>query len=246
MIGIRSAIARQHIKQFNNQPILQMGIFSRFRDIVTANLNSMLEKAEDPEKLIKLMIQEMEDTLVELKASCAGAMASKARIARALTSAEESAKDWQRKATLAVEKGREDLAREALVERRNALAEVTARADEINHFDELIDQYQDEIRQLEEKLQGARNKHRVLVQRHIQASHRKESQTRIRKANTSDAFVRFDQFESRIERMEADADLINPSASKPTLSDEFDALERDEGIEKELASLKQKLQNKAD
>lgn len=221
-----------------------MGIFSRFRDIITANLNSMLEKAEDPEKLIKLMIQEMEDTLVELKASCAGAMASKARLARILAMAEENADDWQRKAQLAIEKGREDLAREALLERRNALAEVEARKEETKHFDELVDQYQDEIRQLEEKLQGARNKHRVLVQRHIQASKRKESQTRIRKANTSDAFVRFDQFESRIERMEADADLVNKHASKATLDDEFDALERDEGIEKDLASLKQKMQNK--
>lgn len=219
-----------------------MGIFSRFRDIITANLNSMLEKAEDPEKLIKLMIQEMEDTLVELKASCAGAMASKARIERMLSSAEDSAGDWQRKAQLAIEKGREDLAREALIQRRNALLEVEARTDERGHFDELVEQYQDEIRQLEEKLQGARNKHRILVQRHIQASKRKESQTRIRKANTSDAFVRFDQFESRIERMEADADLVNHAASKPTIDDEFEALERDEGIEIELASLKEKIQ----
>jgi phage shock protein A len=223
-----------------------MGIFSRFRDIVSANLNSMLERAEDPEKMIKLMIQEMEDTLVELKASCAGAMASKTRVSRILNSARERAEDWQNKAKLAIEKGREDLAREALVERRTATAEADARDEEIEHFAELISQYQDEIRQLEEKLAGARNKHRILVQRHIQASKRKESQTRIRKANTSDAFVRFDQFESRIERMEADADLVNHASKSPTLEDEFEALERDEGIESELASLKAGLQKDKD
>lgn len=220
-----------------------MGIFSRFRDIVSANLNSMLERAEDPEKLIKLMIQEMEDTLVELKASCAGAMASKTRIVRSNGAASERAEAWANKARLAVEKGREDLAREALTERRALLAEVEARGKEIVHFEELIEQYQGDIRQLEEKLIAARNKHRILVQRHIHASKRKVAQTRIRHADSSDAFVRFEQFESRIDRMEADADLVN-FGPKPTLHDEFENLERDEEIEKELASLKENVQKK--
>jgi phage shock protein A len=218
-----------------------MGIFSRFRDIVSANLNAMLERAEDPEKLIKLMIQEMEDTLVELKASCAGAMASKARVSRSLSGARERADGWERKARLAVEKGREDLAREALLERRNLLTEVEARENEIKHFGELVEQYQNDIRQLEEKLAAARNKHRILVQRHIHASTRKVAQTRIRKADTSDAFVRFDQFEARIDRIEADAELVN-YGRKPALDDAFESLERDEEIEKDLASLKEKLQ----
>lgn len=222
-----------------------MGIFSRFRDIVSANLNSMLERAEDPEKLIKLMIQEMEDTLVELKASCAGAMASKARISRAIGSAQDRAEGWEKKARLAVEKGREDLAREALQERRGLLAEIETRSNEIKHFEELVEQYQDDIRQLEEKLAAARNKHRILVQRHIHASKRKDVQSRIRKADTSDAFVRFEQFEARIDRMEADADLVN-YGRKPTLEDEFDNLERDQEIENDLASLKEKMQKKSD
>ncbi len=222
-----------------------MGIFSRFRDIVSANLNAMLERAEDPEKLIKLMIQEMEDTLVELKASCAGAMANRARLSRALTTSRERAEGWEKKARLAVEKGREDLAREALAERRSLLQEVEARESEMAHFEELIEQYQSDIRQLEEKLASARNKHRILVQRHIHASSRKQAQTKIRKADTSDAFVRFEQFEARIDRMEADADLVNYGRpSSKTLEDEFTHLERDEDIEKELASLKESVQKK--
>ncbi|MFP4282623.1 MAG: phage shock protein PspA [Opitutales bacterium] len=222
-----------------------MGIFSRFRDIVSANLNAMLERAEDPEKLIKLMIQEMEDTLVELKASCAGAMANRARLSRALATARERAEGWEKKARLAVEKGREDLAREALAERRSLLQEVEARESEMAHFEELIEQYQSDIRQLEEKLASARNKHRILVQRHIHASSRKQAQTKIRKADTSDAFVRFEQFEARIDRMEADADLVNYGRpSSKTLEDEFTHLERDEDIEKELASLKESVQKK--
>ncbi len=221
-----------------------MGIFSRFRDIVSSNLNSMLEKAEDPEKLIKLMIQEMEDTLVELKASCASAMANRTRVNRARNTASKNVTKWEGKARLAVEKGREDLAREALVEKRTCQDELDHREREIAHFDELVDQYQKDITQLEEKLEAARNKHRILVQRHIHASHRKVAQHKIRKADSSDAFFRFEQFESRIDRMEADADLVNYRGAD--LEDEFSKLETDEQIEKELASLKESMkeQNK--
>jgi len=119
-----------------------MGIFSRFRDIISSNLNSMLEKAEDPEKLIKLMIQEMEDTLVEIKASCAGVMASRSRISRALEEARGHSERWQSKAQLAIEKGRDDLAREALVEKRNFQTEVTNFEKEAEQLSELIEKYQ--------------------------------------------------------------------------------------------------------
>jgi len=220
-----------------------MGIFSRFRDIISSNLNAMLEKAEDPEKLIKLMIQEMEDTLVELKASCAGAMASRARVSRARETAVEGVTKWDNKARLAVEKGREDLAREALLEKRACQQEVDHREKETAHFEELVAQYQKDISQLEEKLESARNKHRILVQRHIHAGHRKAAQTKIRKADSSDAFFRFEQFESRIDRMEADAELINYRGA--SLDDEFSKLETDEQIEDELASLKESMKKDA-
>jgi phage shock protein A len=218
-----------------------MGIFSRFRDIVNSNINSMLEKAEDPEKLIKLMIQEMEDTLVEMKASCASAMANKAGLKRSLEDLRDKAESWGGKARLAMEKGREDLAREALAERKSLLEELENRGREVAHFEDLVEQYQKDIRQLEEKLEGARHKHQILVQRHIHAQKRKVAQTRIRKAETSDAFTRFEQFEARIDRMEASADLVN-YGRKPTLEDEFDKLERDERVEAELEALKKEIE----
>jgi phage shock protein A len=221
-----------------------MGIFSRFRDIINSNLNAMLEKAEDPEKLIKLMIQEMEDTLVELKASCAGAMANRTRVDRAQEAAADNVVKWDKKARLAVEKGREDLAREALMEKRACQEEAENRKKEVEHFNNLVEQYQKDIQQLEDKLQTARNKHRILVQRHIHAGHRKTAQTKIRNADNSDAFVRFEQFESRIDRMEADADLINYRGSN--LEDEFSKMETDEQIEKELTSLKESMKEKGD
>lgn len=218
-----------------------MGIFSRFRDIINSNLNTMLEKAEDPEKLIKLMIQEMEDTLVEIKASCAGAMASKARVGRSLQELHSRAQAWERKACLAVDKGREDLAREALQEKHSLLTEAGHREKELEHFEQLIAQYQDDIRQLEEKLLAARNKHRILVQRHIHASRRLDAQHKIRRADHSDAFTRFESFESRIDRMEADADLVNHK-NKSSLEEEFAKLEKDDLIDDELAKLKARMQ----
>jgi len=214
-----------------------MGIFTRVRDIINSNINSMLDKAEDPEKLVKLMIQEMEDTLVEIKASCAGAMAAKKRAQRALEEARDRAQSWANRAELAVSKGREDLAREALMEKRHFLEKVDSLNAEAGETQAIIDQYGDEMRQLEEKLNTAREKQRLLIQRHIHAQRKRKAREDIRKYETSDVFVRFEQFENRIERMEAEADLVD-AWRKPSLEDEFANLHQDEEIERELQELK--------
>ena len=214
-----------------------MGIFTRVRDIISSNINAMLDKAEDPEKLVKMMIREMEDTLVEVKASCAGAMATKKRIEREIDEVRARAEEWAGKADLAVNKGRDDLAREALLEKRRFLERVGTLEGEIDHCESLVDQYQADISQLEDKLASARERQRVLVQRHIHARQKQRAQYDIRKADTSDAMQKFDNFEERIERMEAEAELVN-FGRKPSLEDEFSQLTRDEALEKELADLK--------
>lgn len=216
-----------------------MGIFTRVRDIISSNINAMLDKAEDPEKLVKLMIREMEDTLVEIKASCAGAMASKKKVQRALEEAQGRASEWGNKAQLAVNKDREDLAREALLEKRRYIERTESLQREVDQVDALVEQYQSDIMQLEEKLASAREKQRVLVQRHIHAQGKKRAQQDIRRADATDAILRMEQFENRIERMEAEADLVN-FGRKRSLEDEFDALEDDEDLERELAELKEK------
>jgi phage shock protein A len=203
----------------------------------------MLDKAEDPEKLIRLMIQEMEDTLVEIRASCADAMATKKRIRRAREETISRAADWNQRAQLAVSKGRDDLAREALVERRNYQEHAEALDTELAECDHLIEQYQADIVQLENKLRAAREKQRVLVQRHVHARNKKRAETDIRRFETSDAFVRFEQFENRIERMEAEADLVN-YARRPTLEEEIASLAGDEEIERELQNLKASAEKK--
>jgi phage shock protein A len=214
-----------------------MGIFTRFRDIISSNINAMLDKAEDPEKLISLMIREMEDTLVEIKASCAGVMANRKKLERQMFEAHARAENWNKKARLAVTKGRDALAREALLEKRRYSERADSLERELLDMNGLVDQYQEDIRQLEEKLGTAREKQRALIQRHIHANRKRRAQEEIRRMESAEAIVKFEEFENRIERMEAEADLVN-YGKKPALEVEFEELMVDDDIEKELQTLK--------
>jgi phage shock protein A len=217
-----------------------MGIFSRFRDIISSNMNSMLDNAEDPEKMIKLMIYEMEDTLVEIKTSCARVMASIKGVQRQLSEARDKASDWAGKAQLAVSKGREDLAREALLEKRKLDTRVNALDATLAEHNELFTKYQDDIRQLEEKIQKAKEKKSILAQRQLHAKTKMKAEQGIRRLDSSEAMLKFDQIENRIDLMEADADLVN-FGKKSSLEEKFDELNADEEIENELAKLKANL-----
>ena len=214
-----------------------MGIFTRFRDIVGSNINTMLDRAEDPEKLIRMMIQEMEDTLIELKAACAGVMADSKRVERQRAVNAGRIKHWDDNAKLAVSKGREDLAREALIEKRRFVQRTESLTNESVEHQTLLDQYQDDIRQLEEKLKSAREKERLLIQRHIYVTRKKRAQQEIRRMDNTDTIIKFEELEHRIDHMEADADLVN-FGRKPNLEDELERLALDEEIEQELSSLK--------
>jgi phage shock protein A len=214
-----------------------MGIFTRFRDIISANINAMLDRAEDPEKLIKLMIREMEDTLVELKATCAGMMAERKKVERRLEEARARANLWAERARLAVGKDRDDLAREALLEKRRFSGLVHRLDVDLIEQEGLIGQYRDDIQQLEDKLHKAREKQRLLIQRHIHANQARKAQEEIRRADSYETLAKFEDLEQRIDRMEAEADLVN-FGRKPTLDAAFEELLADEDIEKELAALK--------
>ena len=214
-----------------------MGIFTRFRDIISSNINAMLDKAEYPEKLIRLMIREMEDTLVEIKSACAGVMAGGKKIKRQLDGLETRTQYWEEKAELAVNKGRDDLAREALVEKRKFFRRMETLEGDLAEHDLLIEQYQDDIRQLEEKLKSARDKQRMLVQRHIHARKKMQAQEELRRIDSSETVMKFDEIENRIERMEAEADLVN-YGRKTSLEEELERLSVDEEIENELRALK--------
>lgn len=214
-----------------------MGIFTRFRDIVSANINAMLDRAEDPEKLIKLMIREMEDTLVELKSACAGTIADKKKVSRQLEQIKDKEAFWDQKSALAVSKGRDDLARQALLEKRRFAQRGEAVAQELAEFQSIVAQYQDDIQELENKLKSAREKQRMLVQRHIRAQRKKQAHEEIRRMDSAQVVQKFDEMESNIERMEAEADLVN-YGKKSDLEDAFEELSADDDIERQLQALK--------
>ena len=214
-----------------------MGIFTRFRDIIGSNINFMLDRAEDPEKLIRMMIQEMEDTLIELKVACAGVMAESKRVRHQLQASEKRATYWGDRACLAVTKGRDDLAREALMEKRGFTRRSETLADEVTRHQSLMGQYQEDIRQLEEKLKSAREKERLLVQRHIHATRKRRAQEEIRRMDSADTIIKFEELQHRIDHMESESDLEN-FGRKPNLQDELERLAMGEEIEKELRALK--------
>ena len=214
-----------------------MGVFTRLKDIINSNLNAMLDAAEDPDKLIRLMIQEMEDTLVEVKANCAGAIAARKRAERAVTSAETAIVTWEERARLAIEKGREDLAREAIRERRRLEDLRDAHAKEATGCEEVVARYKEDIGAVEAKLVDARQRHRLLVQRHKRAKTHERTRGVIERVTRYDAVTKFDQLEQRIERMEAFQE-ISPDLHKPSLEEAFAALKESDAIEEELSRLK--------
>lgn len=214
-----------------------MGVFTRLKDIINSNLNAMLDAAEDPDKLIRLMIQEMEDTLVEVKANCAGAIAARKRAERAVASAETAIATWEERSRLAIEKGREDLAREAIRERRRLEELRDAHAKEATGCEEVVARYKEDIGAVEAKLVDARQRHRLLVQRHKRATAHERTRGVIERVTRYDAVTKFDQLEQRIERMEAYQE-IDPDLQKPSLEEAFAALKESDAIEEELARLK--------
>ncbi len=214
-----------------------MGIFTRFKDIVASNINSMLDNAEDPEKLIKLMIREMEDTLIEIKSSCANTIAGQKKARRFLDEIEEKEAFWSQKAELAVQKGKDNLARQALQEKRRYTQRAETLQIEVTELGVMIEQYREDIQELENKLKSAREKQRMLVQRHLRATRKKRVREEIRRADSAEVMQKFEELEQQIERMEAEADLVDYGRAS-TLKDQLDALEADDEIEAELNELK--------
>ena len=208
-----------------------MGVFSRFKDIVNANINALLDKAEDPEKMLKLMMQEMEDTLIELKSNCAARMASRIRLERRIEEQKALISRWQSRAELAVDKGRDDLARDALIEKKKELATLSSLMKDLDSYSEIIDQSKAEINQLEDKLSQAKLKLKGLQEKARAAEAEALANERLKRNTES----HFDDLESIIDRINAENELNRPSR---TTADKFRDLEEQEEIEKELEALK--------
>jgi phage shock protein A len=220
-----------------------MGIFSRFTDIVKSNINSILEKAEDPEKMVRLMIQEMEDTLVEVRSAAARAIADKKEIARRLERVSAEVDDWQDKAELAVSKGRDDLARAALAEKAR-VGQVASTLDaDHTALEEGLNKLNGDIARLEEKLADAKSRQKALIARHSTAQRRLDVRKQIHDYRIDDALLRFEQFESRMDDVEGRVEAYDLGLQKD-LASQFHGLESDEAVSQELERLKQRLSAK--
>ncbi len=221
-----------------------MSIFSRFTDIINANINSLLEKAEDPEKIIRLMIQEMEDTLVEIRSAAAKCIADRKEQRRYAEFLEREKEGWARRAELAVRQGREDLARAALAEKQALNDEIDQTAHETKMLDEQLEKFNSDITQLQSKLSDAKTRQRSIVIRHKTATTQLAARKHIHDDKIDEMLFRFENAEQRIDRVEAQGESLDMGRRKG-LAEEIEALEGDDRVEDELAALKARV-NKAD
>ncbi len=216
-----------------------MGIFSRFSDIVNSNINAILDKAEDPEKIVRLMIQEMEDTLVEVRTAAARSIADKKELNRKLTALENEQAGWEKKAELAISKGREDLAKAALIEKTQATKAADALREDYAAIDAGLTKLNEDIARLETKLADAKSRQKSLIARHKTATNRLAARRKLHDYKIDDALVRFEQYERRMEDVEGRVEAYDLGLPKD-LKHEFASLESEDAINAELAELKRR------
>ena len=206
-----------------------MSIFTRFKDIVNSNINSLLDKAEDPEKMLRLMIGEMEDTVIDLKTTTAARMAEAIRSEKKVDEAKATVERWQGRAELAIEKGKDDLAREALMEKKHAQEAYERALENISSLKKSVEEGKEEIRTLEDKIKAAKDKLASLQREQARAQERRDSSVNLN--------ARFEEMENRINRMNAYNDLGKKSEEK-SAEEKFSEMEKNDEIEAEIERIK--------
>ncbi|MBR0551884.1 phage shock protein PspA [Stakelama marina] len=218
-----------------------MGIFSRTRDIIAANVTDLLDKAEDPAKMIRMIILEMEETLVEVRASAARTIADQKEMRRHIAKLEKLQDNWTEKAELALSKDREDLAKAALIERQKAADMADQLNEEIAVLDDTLKSSEADIQKLQNKLREARTRQNSIMTRLESANNRTRMREVYSGSRTQDAFSRFDVLERRVDMAEGRADAAGMGESPKSLEEEIAELKSSEKVEADLAELKARL-----
>ncbi len=217
-----------------------MGIFSRTRDIVAANFADLLEKAEDPAKMIRMIILEMEETLVEVRASAARTIADQKEMRRHIAKLDQLQDNWTEKAELALSKDREDLAKAALVERQKAVDMADQLKAEVGVLDDALRASEEDIAKLQNKLREARTKQNAVQTRLESANNRTRLREMYNGPKTHEAFSRFDVLDRRVDEAEGRAEALGLGAVK-TLEEEISELRAGDKVDAELAALKARM-----
>ncbi|GAA0444483.1 MULTISPECIES: phage shock protein PspA [Sphingomonas] len=217
-----------------------MGIFSRTRDIIAANVTDLLDKAEDPSKMIRMIILEMEETLVEVRASAARTIADQKEMRRHIAKLQGLQESWTEKAELALSKNREDLAKAALIERKKAADMVEQLSGEIRVLDDSLRGSEEDIAKLQNKLREARTRQNAIMTRLESANNRSRLREMYAGSKTNEAFSRFEVLERRADLAEGRADALGMGQVK-TLEEEIAELQSAEKIDAELAALKARM-----
>ena len=223
-----------------------MGIFSRTRDIIAANMTDLLDKAEDPAKMIRMIIMEMEETLVEVRAGAARTIADQKEMRRAVVRAEAAQASWADKAELALSKGREDLATAALVEKGKAKAFAEATMRDVTALDESLTTNEIDIAKLETKLREARQRQNAVITRLDAANSRSKMREMYKGPRIEDAFAKFEVIERRADMAEGRADAFMLGGGSRTLEEQFADMRETDGIAAELAAMKARLNAKTE
>jgi phage shock protein A len=215
-------------------------VFSRARDIFAANMTELLDRAEDPARMIRMIILEMEDTLVEIRSTAARSIADIKEMGRAVSTLDELQADWTGKAELALSKDREDLAKAALAERQKAAEMAEGLRDELGQMEQVLRGYEADIAKLQGKLREARARQNAIAARFESALTRAKAREIMHGSRTADAFAKFELLERRADFAEGRCEALGING----LEDEIDQLRADEKIDAELAAMKAALKTR--
>ncbi len=220
-----------------------MSVFKRFSDVVSSNVSAMLEKAENPEKLVKMIIGEMESTLFDVRAESASTIADKKEMQRQLKSMQDEVLLWQQRAETALQKNREDLARQALQEKRQVEQGIKAKVAELEELEAALLRLEQDVSKLQLKLNEAIARRDIMVARHNTIHSTIQTRKQLNDSSINEALHRFGRFERRMDELEAQVEAMDLGRNQ-SLSQQIDSLEDDELLNTEIEALKSKMSSK--